>query len=158
TEEQLRQMMQALVIERFKLTFHRETKEASVYALVVGKNGHKLEEAKADDPGPQLQLRMRREVTAKKADIGKLAGILSMALDRVVIDQTGLKGNYNFELKWTPDESQPRGLDSPDAAASDPSGPSLFTAVQEQLGLKLEAKKAPVDLFTIDRAEKASEN
>ncbi len=77
-----------------------------------------------------------------------------------MIDQTGLKGDYNFELKWTPDESHDQGFKGPGDGPPPPdaNGPSLFTALQEQLGLKLESQKGSVDLLVIDHAEKASEN
>jgi len=98
-------------------------------------------------------------------DLGFLAGSLSNQLGRPVIDKTGLTGKYDFELKWTPDPGQPAampfgppppGVELP--PPPDPKGPSIFTALQEQLGLRLESQKAPVDILVIDRAEKPSEN
>ena len=104
-----------------------------------------------------------------KAPISFLTMTLSNQLGRTVVDETGLRGKYDFTLKWTPDQSErnlfgggpgpgpgPGGKDMP--PPPDPDGPSLFTALQEQLGLKLESKKGPVEILVIDRVEKPSEN
>jgi len=173
-----RQMIQALLKDRFQLTLHKESKDAPIYALVVAKNGPKMKELppapppSADDPkdapdkpDPKHMgrggMRMGRgELTGSGVKLSFLAEALSNPLGRTVIDKTGLKGDYDFELKWTPDESQGPGFrgagDAPPPA--DANGPSIFTAIQEQLGLKLESQKGPVDLLVIDHAEKASEN
>ncbi len=171
-------MVQALLADRFKLTLHKESKDASIYALVVAKNGLKIKEATAEeltppDPNeppkpPDAKGRMQGrgirmglgELTGQATKLSFLAEVLSNQVGRTVVDQTGLKGDYDFTLKWTPDESQGQMFRSPGDAPppSDPNGPSIFTAIQEQLGLRLEAKKGPVDLLVIDHAEKASEN
>lgn len=172
-----RQMIQALLADRFKLSLHRESKEAPIYALVVAKGGPKLKElppeAKTEaapkdapaEPDPKHPMRGgmrmgRGELTGEGIKLLFLADSLSNVVGRKVIDQTGLKGDYSFELKWTPDESHDQGFKGPgDApAAPDANGPSIFTAIQEQLGLKLESQKSPVDLLVIDHVEKASEN
>ena len=157
SEAQLKQMVQALLADRFQLTIHREMKEMPVYALVVGKNGSKLHQA--EGTGPQMRMG-RGQLTAQKVSLELFAKQLATQLGRSVIDSTGLKGDFDFKLEWTPDANQPMGLkegvDGP--APADSSGPTIFTAVQEQLGLKLEAQKGPVELLVIDRAEKASEN
>jgi len=172
-----RQMIQALLADRFKLTLHKESKEAPIYALVVAKNGIKIkelppEEQKPSDPKDTPDkpdpkhpgrggMRMGRgELTGQGIKLSFLAEALSNQVGRTVIDKTGLKGDYSFELKWTPDESHDLGFKSPGDAPppSDANGPSVFTALQEQLGLKLESEKGPVDLLVIDHAEKASEN
>jgi bla regulator protein blaR1 len=168
TSEQMRLKLQALLVDRFQLTIHRETKEGPVYALVIGKNGSKLQESKVQQQpaGRRRMMRMGRgELNAEGVGLDMLTDNLSNQLGRPVIDRTGLKGNFDFKLTWTPDPGQsmggfggppPPGVDAP--PPPDPNGPSIFTAVQEQLGLRLESQKGPVDLIVIDRVEKLSEN
>jgi len=139
---QLRLMVQTLLAERFQLKVRRETRELSVYNLVVDKNGPKLlEEVAAAGIGVGTA---RGNVHACGADMPTLARVLSGHLDCVVIDRTGLEGFYNFTLTWRVDET-------------DPAGAGLFSAIQE-LGLKLEAGKAPVDVLVIESAERPSRN
>jgi uncharacterized protein (TIGR03435 family) len=172
------QMLQALLADRCKLAIHRETTEQTVYALVVAKSGSKLHEAKPGDaypngfkgpdgqPGVGMMMMggAGGPVNAQGIAISNLAGFLSRQLGRKVIDKTGLTGIYDFTLKWAPDQSTPlfngpAGGPSPaDSAPADSSGPSLFTAVQEQLGLKLESQKGSVEVIVIDHVEKPSEN
>lgn len=90
--------------------------------------------------------------------MANLATMLSNQLNRVVLDETGLKGVYSFTLKWTPENVVMNGVPAPDTEPLDTSGPTIMTAIQEQLGLKLESKKAPVDSINITRIEKPSEN
>lgn len=176
--EQIRLRAQSLLADRFKLTLHRETKELPVYALVVGKNGPKLQEAKPGDTYPNGMkgldgrahggmMRMGRgQLTGQAIPLASLATMLSQQLGRTVVDKTGLKGNYDFTLQWTPDQSQPAMLMGPEggkpgtdnAPPPESSGPSIFTAIQEQLGLKLESQKGPVEFLVIDHVEKPSEN
>ncbi len=171
-------MLQALLAERFKLTLHRETKELSVYELVVAKDGPKFKEAKPGDTytngikGPDGQSHAgmmfmgREEFTAQGIPISNFVQHLTRQLGRNVVDKTGLTGKYDFTLKWTPDESQGamfKGTEGgqPGTGATptpESSGLSIFTAVQEQLGLKLESGKGPVDILVIDHIEKPSEN
>ncbi len=161
-QEQLRQRLQALLAERFQLAIHRETKEMPVYALVVAKNGPKLKEAAGDSR--QVGIRAGRgEIAAENADIKAFINILAARVGRPVLDQTGLKGIYDFKLEWTPEvgEGMMKGgpLDKAEGApAPDPSGPSIFTALQEQLGLKLEAQNGPAEVIVIDRVEKPTAN
>ena len=143
TTEQTRLMLQSLLAERFKVAQHHETKELTAYSLVVGKKGAQLKEVASEGLGIGLR---KSQLNGRGATIATLARVLSDRLGRPVSDQTGLKGFYDFTLTWAAE-------DSPDA-----SGPSIFTAMQEQLGLKLDLSKAPVDLLVIDRAEKPSEN
>jgi uncharacterized protein (TIGR03435 family) len=138
----LRLMLQALLADRFQLKVRRETKEVGVYNLVVDKNGPRMESVAAAGRGVGLQNGTMR---AFGADMATLASVLSRHVGRVVIDRTGLKGYYNFTLQWTADDL-------------DASGTALFQAIEEQLGLKLEAAKAPVEILVIERAERASEN
>ena len=157
------QMIQALLVDRFKLAFHRETRDLPIYSLVIAKNGSKLQESKIDvaNPGgrsglgPGMGVSQAGRggpitVTAQQTSTANLAIELSRELGRMVLDKTGLTGKYDFVLKWTPDDSQaPPGSTlngQPAPAAPDPSGPVLFTAIQEQLGLKLEPGKDPSKL------------
>ena len=161
-QQQLRAMVQKLLADRFKLAFHRDTRELSVYAIVVGTGGPKLTKNDSNPNGlPSLLFRGLGVLPAMNASLGDLAGVMQTAvLDRPVVDKTGLQGRYDFTLTWTPDESQfvNMGVRVP-APTGDPSAPpGLFTAFQEQLGLKLEPTKAPAEVFVIDRVEKPSEN
>jgi bla regulator protein blaR1 len=160
--EQTRQRMQSLLAERFHLSVHRETKEAPVYALAVSKSGSKLQPAKGG--GPDKMRMGRAEITGEAVEIQMLVMPLANILGRPVVDKTGLAGKFDFKLEWTPDPNQsfgnfgppPPGAEAP--PPGDPSGPSIFTAVQEQLGLRLESEKGPVEMVVIDRVEKPSEN
>ena len=165
--EQMRERLRALLAERFQLTIHRETKEQSVYALVVAKGGPKLQQSEGKEgSGPKGMMRMGRgQLSGQGVALQMLTQSLSSQLGRPVIDQTGLKGNFDFKLEWTPDPGQsggpfggapPPGVDGP--PPPDPNGPSVFTAVQEQLGLRLESQKGPVEMLVIDKVEKPSEN
>jgi bla regulator protein blaR1 len=160
--EQAKDRLKNLLAERFQLAIHRETKEQQVYALVVAKGGPKLQESK-DGQG---RMRMGRALlSGQGVELGMLTFTLSDQLGRLVIDKTSLSGKDDFELNWTPDPGQPAasplvpappGVELP--PPPDPNGPSIFTAVEEQLGLHLESQKAPVETLVIDRVEKPSEN
>jgi uncharacterized protein (TIGR03435 family) len=173
------QMLQALLADRFKLTVHRETKDLSVYALVVTKNGPKLLKAKRGDTyadgfkgidglpaGPhQMILRGRGEFKAQAQPVSALARALSLALGRPVLDKTGLTGEYDIALQWTPESQTPmfKGMEEGQQSggsrpSADSSAPSIFTAIQEQLGLKLESQKVSAEVLVIDHVEKPSEN
>jgi bla regulator protein BlaR1 len=173
---QVLRMLQSLLTDRFGLGLHRETKDLPVYALVIAKNGPKFNEAKPGDTYPNgltgpggrpiggggIMEPERGKLVGQGCPLSYLVDTLSKekAVGRTVIDKTGLAGNYDFVLRWT-DESQtssagPQRTDS--APPLDASGPSIFTAIQEQLGLKLESQKAPLEVLVIDRAEKPSEN
>jgi uncharacterized protein (TIGR03435 family) len=166
--DQMRERLRALLADRFQLTLHRETKEQSVYALVVAKSGSKLQAAQQQEGtgprGPMMRMG-RGELSGQGVALDMLTRTLSSQLGRTVIDRTGLKGNFDFKLTWTPDPGQsagppgggpPPGVDAP--PPPDPNGPSVFTALQEQLGLRLESQKGPVEMLVIDHVEKASEN
>jgi uncharacterized protein (TIGR03435 family) len=184
TRSQLRVMLQNLLTERFHLVLHREQKVMPVYALVVGKNGAKLKEAADQSggsdgdefdplpPAPPNELEVSSDgypnvppregswlvalrsgyarTRQLHASMGDLAGILSNQLEKPVTDATGLKGRYEFTLSWM---AAVPASPSPSAPAAD-SGPDLFAAVQQQLGLKLEASRAPVDVLVIDRFDR----
>ena len=162
---QMLRMLQALITDRFKLEVHHETKEMTVYALVVEKNGSKLTPHTGEPPQPGERLRVRRgTLTVKQGGIATLVRQLTLQVGRRVIDKTGLTGEYDFTLEWAPEPGQggPESIGLPPTLeplqASDSKGPSIFTAVQEQLGLRLDAQKGPVDIIVIDRVEKPNEN
>ncbi|MGA2262712.1 MAG: TIGR03435 family protein [Acidobacteriota bacterium] len=212
TRDMAKVLLQSLLAERFNLKIHRETKELPIYALVIGKDGHKLHESETQptsqagsqppDPSKPVQkgtynvgaggtagaavsvgpggkvvdteapvksgsmIRMGRgQLSAQMTPVSAIAAMLAQQLGRPVIDKTDIKGNFDFSLQWTPDETQRGpglgGMDRPATDSplpSDTSGPSIFTAVQEQLGLRLEATKGPVEILVIDHVEKASGN
>ena len=150
TIPQMRLMMQSLLAERFQLGVHRETREMPMYALVLGKGGSKLHLTEAvDNPvsarNPFGMTRSGR-LSGTQVSTGMLARVLSDQLGRAVEDQTGLKGVFDFTLDWAPDTD-------PDA----PTGASIFTAIQEQLGLKLDPRKGQVEVLVIDRIERTPE-
>lgn len=165
--EQMRERLRALLADRFQLTIHRETKEQPVYALMIGKNGPKLQESQTKEAnGQKGMMRMGRgQLSGQGVPLDMLTRTLANQLGRPVVDRTGLKGNFDFKLEWTPDPGQgggpfagppPPGVDAP--PPPDPNGPSVFTALQEQLGLRLESQKGPVEMVVVDRVEKPSEN
>jgi len=174
-------MLQSLLADRFKLTIHRETKDLPMYTLVIAKNGPKLKESKPDDAAPAAPATrggpggrggrggrgmsiMGRggPLVGQSVPIKFLVDLLSAILGRPISDKTGLTGTYDFTLQWTPDENQssPGGAPNgpPPPAPADTTGPSLFTAIQEQLGLKLESGKGPVEIIVIDHVERPSGN
>jgi uncharacterized protein (TIGR03435 family) len=167
-------MLQALLADRFKLAVRTESKELPVYELVIAKNGLKIQEAKPCDTyadgikggngkglGGDLMVGFGSAgtVRAQGIEIGTFVQGLSKYLKRPVVDKTGLTGRYDFTLHYAPDAKPyaPIGGASDDAA-SDPTGPSIFTAIQEQLGLKLEAKKDPLAMIAIEHVERPSGN
>jgi uncharacterized protein (TIGR03435 family) len=141
-------MLQTLLADRFKLVAHRETRPTPVYMLVVAKGGPKLKVSQEETMSTRNPRRGHCE--AKKVTIAWLAMAFHNSgwADRPVIDKTGLTDAYDFVLDWTPD----------DVKSDELSAPSLFTAVQEQLGLKLEAETAPHEVLVIDHVEKPAEN
>ena len=186
----LQLMIRSLLADRFKLVVHNETKEQTIFALVVarsdGKLGPELKKSDVDcvalmasarargsaPPAPQPGERPPCSVrigpgnlSASGGSLAQFSQSLGMFVGRVVVDKTGLTGLYDINLTWTPDQ-MPKGApgspgDQPirvNGVDIDPNGPSIFTAVQEQLGLKLDWQKGPVDMLVIDRAEKPVEN
>jgi uncharacterized protein (TIGR03435 family) len=168
--EQIRLREQSLLADRFKLKVSHETMDLSGYSLVVARNGPKISSAAADGarpgskafPGEGIRILGRGHLVGQNADTNTLTDVLSMLLSRVVVDNTGLKDKYDFALQWTPDEGEadriggaPMWTGPPPSTAL---GPSIFTAIQEQLGLKLESRKVPMDVLVIDHIEKPSEN
>jgi uncharacterized protein (TIGR03435 family) len=166
-------MIQLLLEERFSLKAHRESKEFPMYFLVVAKNGTKLQEAKPNPDDPSAENGVwggggTREgvttITAHLVPIGQLASRLTGIVGRTVLDKTGLTGKYDFTLKYAPEYlalQSPTGAASegqPTSTASDPTGITIFSAVQKQLGLKLESGKGPLEIIVIDHIEKPSGN
>lgn len=172
--------LRTLLADRFKLKLHLETKELQQYALVVAEDGPKLQQAKPGDTYPNgikgrdglgrpglMHMDMAKGLlTAQGLGMTDLAGYLSRQLNATVLDKTALTGNYDFTLHWAPDESQlamfkglPTGQHEIDnTSAPESSGPSIFTALQEQLGLELKSQQGPAQILVIDHAEAPSEN
>ena len=146
SNKQLSLMFQSLLEDRFKLALHREIREEPVYELVVARSGSKLKMASADERAG-FEMTTGR-IHSMAVPLEYLATNLGYLLGRQVMDKTGLTGKYSYTITYTPE----------DAAPADADGPSIFTAVQEQLGLKLESSKGRVELFMIDHVEKPSAN
>ncbi len=160
-DKQWKAMIQKLLAERFKLAFHRDKKELGVYAIVVSKTGVKMTKSQGDPNGlPALFFRGLGVLPAMNATMADFAGVMQSAvLDRPVVDHTELAGRWDFTLTWTPDEFQFGGLGIKlPPPSKDATAPDLFTAFQEQLGLKLESTKAPAEVFVVDHVEKPGEN
>lgn len=161
--EQLRHMVQQVLADRFQLKFHEDKKEMSAYVLFVAKGGEKMEKAAPDSGSlPGLFFRGLGVLTVRNATMQDFCELMQSAvLDRPVVDETELQGRYNFLLKWTPDESQFGGMGvkvSPPSDAAD-APPPLYTAITEQIGLRLEAmSKAPVRVLVVDHVDHFSAN
>jgi uncharacterized protein (TIGR03435 family) len=161
--KQFKLLIQSALTDRFKLTFHHDQKELSVYALTVGKSGPKLTETihQPSDPvnflfrGKPGNLMVSNSTMKDFCD-----GMQAAVMDKPVVDHTGLTARYDFNLNWTPDESQFEAMGGfkPPATEDPNAPPALSTAMQEQLGLKFDAVKAPADVFVIDHVEKPSAN
>jgi uncharacterized protein (TIGR03435 family) len=158
---QFEEMLRALMEDRFQLKVNHETREMPVYTLLAAKNGPKLTLSTGGSRGVQMR---PGTLTFTKSTTATLAAQLSLLTGRVVIDKTGLTGDYDFELRWAQEAGQgsPDAFGLPTVASDTPpvdtNGPSIFTALQEQLGLRLESQKGPVEILVIDHVERASEN
>jgi uncharacterized protein (TIGR03435 family) len=155
TQSQFRQMIQGLLTERFHMAAHRETRELPVYALVQARNGAKLTETRDDNPEVGVRIVGPGQMIGVKATMAMLAATLYRPLQRKVIDETGLTGSYSFKVRFAP-EPKRAGTGAEAAPASD--SPSIFTALQEQLGLSLKPGKGPVEVVVVDHAEKPTQN
>jgi uncharacterized protein (TIGR03435 family) len=160
-------MLQALVLDRLKMAIHRETRELPIYSLVIGKGGSKLQETKPSAPGVPVP---RGGVSVRTSRTGngpmtltvlhctniELPNVFVPHVGRTVVDKTGLTSVYDFTLQFMPDDAAV----APGSASSapDPTAPSIFTAIQEQLGLKLESGQGPVEVIVIDHVERPSGN
>lgn len=172
-------MMRSLLAERFKLVVHSETKNLPVYALTVAESGFKLQPVKADDSsssgmktpeglfvGRGNMMMGKGMVTGQALPVADLAHLLSEQLGRPVLDKTGLTGKYDFSLQWAAAGNELSALAAGESgsgaasSASQPaaSGPSLFEALQQQLGLKLEPQQSPMETLVIDHVEQLAEN
>jgi uncharacterized protein (TIGR03435 family) len=166
-------MLQTLLKQRFKLTLRQVTKDLPIYSLVLAEAG-KLHEAKGDcAPGPTQVLDLGMppcgtlrvfpwvgRLDGRKVPMTQLAANLSGFTKRMVLDNTNLGGKYDINLKWFPGPSEfpPRPAYLPPTYQPDPNSPPLLTAIQQQLGLKLESQTGPVPILVIDHVEMPSEN
>jgi uncharacterized protein (TIGR03435 family) len=144
---QLLLMLQTLLIERFHLVLHREQQVLPFLALVPGKKAPELREGIDSADAPRSFIPGR--IISNRLSMQVLATLLSRFMRMTVLDMTGLKGSYDVKLLWTPENLRPGG----EVNDTDVPGPSIFTAVQEQLGLKLESRKGPVEVLVIDQAD-----
>ena len=164
---EIRAMLQQLFQDRFELKFHWETKQTAVYDLVVSKPGKLHESDPGDCPplgsqdnnSPSCGGGLRNtpgDTQGRKLTADEIAGSLSFFVGRMVRNKTGLPGKYDVDLRWTPDSVR---LESSNSSPTiDASAPSIYSALQEQLGLKLQSARGPVKFLVIDRAERPSEN
>ena len=157
--QQVRRLLQKVLVERFQLKFHSEKRELSVYTITQPANTkHKMTESASDENLPSLRFPRQGLLPARNATMAGLAQALQGAvLDRPVLNQTKIEGRYDFTLDWMPDQFQFTSF-GPAPELPDNGKPNIFQAFQEQLGLKLEATKATADVIVIDRAEKPTEN
>jgi uncharacterized protein (TIGR03435 family) len=167
TREQRQAMLQQLLADRFKVVVHHQAKEFPLYALVVAKDGPKFEETKPEDLrkspvygviciGGGHRGTIEMQGCTMKQFAFHLGGSGRFDLGRKVVDQTGLTGYYSIALHWAPVDTANPSSNEP--SAPEPSGPSIFTAVKEQLGLELKPTKGPLDTIVIDHAEMPTEN
>jgi uncharacterized protein (TIGR03435 family) len=165
--DQRRLTIQALLASRFKLIVRHEVRELPVYDLAVAKDQPKFQETRPDEApirstkgfGGLVTRSRPGQLTVKWETMSHFAEMLSMILDRQVIDTTGLKGHYDFALDWAPDSNPAAGVGSSNETSVTPDpGPSIFTALQEQLGLKLKPQKGPVEVLVIAHIEQPSAN
>jgi uncharacterized protein (TIGR03435 family) len=152
TEQEWMKMMANLIVERFHLRYHLEKRELAVYAITVDQQGSKLESSDGGpDTLPSLGFRGRGELVARNASIKDLAWELQSAvLDRPVVDQTGLAKRFHFTLSWTPDDFQTSAL-AGEARKDSEIAPNLFTAIREQLGLRLTATRSKADVMVVEQ-------
>ena len=176
--DQLRLMLRTLLADRFKLVVHNETRNTSIYALVLAQNGKlgpNLHQSTTDCPTLRAQAAQSGDrdpcgvltvgnalitgrMSVRGMTVDTLAGLLGRDAGRPVIDKTGLAGSFDWELTWTPQAFLRGAFDRERFATIDPNGPSIFTAVREQLGLKLDSEKSSVDVLVIDHVEHPTED
>jgi uncharacterized protein (TIGR03435 family) len=142
----LMEMLQSLLADRFKLSIRRETKLIDAFVLDVARNGPKLERA---EDGESASSNARGLIDAKVMTMDRFAEVLSRQMDRPVVNHTGLRGVFNLKLEWAPEASAPDPADT---------RTSIFTAIQDQIGLRLRAQKTSLEVLMIEHAEKPSEN
>jgi uncharacterized protein (TIGR03435 family) len=164
TSDQIRQMVQSLLADRFQVTLHRENREQPTYSLVVAKNGPKLAKAKSDtcsgaptmqNPCGGFRIYKRSQMWGNTVTIKQFTAELTYMMGRMVLDKTAIAGLYDIRVEWTPEHFGPEpGTEvKPDEANG-----TLFTALQEQLGLRLQSERAPVETIVVDRATRPTTN
>jgi uncharacterized protein (TIGR03435 family) len=146
-DSRVRQMLQALLADRFHLAIRHETKELPAYSLNLAKNGPKLRESTTPEDMQDMRVDLG-QIKSNRMSMAQLTGVLSRLLGLPIVDKTGLTRYYDLLLKWTPD----------DGAADTTAGPSIFTAIQDTLGLRLIAGKESIDVLVIDHVERPTEN
>ena len=151
--DQIQEMVRKLLAERFGLAFHHEQRETAYYAIVITKGGSKVATSAAvDDRMPHVSVSgngKQREAKFKNSQMSDFALNMQRIADRPVVDETGLQGRFDFMLRWQPEDTSSDSADAP---------PMLFTAMEEQLGLKLQPKKGPVEATVIDKVARPSAN
>jgi len=147
--DEVPQMMQALLAERFRLEFHREQRVLNYYALVVAKGGPRMPGPAAAPVTLPAGVNGQLHILSSHMPMAEVVSVLSRYMHALVVDETGLPGEFEVKLVWTPDDRP---------VPEDQRGASIFTAVQEQLGLKLDSRKGPMEVMVIDRAEKVPTN
>jgi uncharacterized protein (TIGR03435 family) len=155
-KQQMKAMLQKLLAERFGLIVRHEYKEMPVFVLEAGKGRQKLQPTKHPEAPMTFRVAQRRQITAQNAPLESLTEALTWMLGRPVLDRTDLKGSFDYHLEWSPDELQLLSQDAP--SQKDDNAPSLAGALQEQMGLKLVSQKGPVDLITVEKAERPTAN
>lgn len=163
TFDQRREMFRQILTERFGLTCHADTRQLPVFALVIGKNGARLKQstpvpnaAPITQHGPGGMTVSPGHIVATSTSMPYFTDVLSNELGRTVVDRTGLDGSYDINLNWTPAEGEGGAMPAADVSPS--SDPSIFTAVQEQLGLKLQAEKTWVQVIVVDKVHLPDQN
>ncbi len=158
-DTQIRSMMKKLLAERFNLALHRENKELSAFTLNLGKSGPKLTVNETGGNLPGFGGRGPGSIGVRNSTMEQFAGFLQARIvDRPVVDKTGLKGKYDFTLTWRPDQLGPTPANAPPPPADLESRPDIFTAMQEQLGLRFQAEKTGVEVLVVDKASKPDDN
>ncbi len=158
-DTQIRSMMKKLLAERFNLALHRENKELSAFTLNIGKTGPKLTVNESGGNLPGFGGRGPGSIGVRNSTMEQFAGFLQARIvDRPVVDKTGLKGKYDFTLTWRPDQLGPTPANAPPPPADLESRPDIFTAMQEQLGLRFQAEKTGVEVLVVDKASKPDDN
>ena len=159
--DQIRRVTQALLADRFALKVHTESKDLPIYRLIIaakpGKELHKATACAAPEC-PAFDMLIGGQITARGVTMEDFAHAMTDLTSRPVRNQTALAGQYDFRLSWTPDDATPGAVGPRGSPAPDQTLASVFTALTEQLGLKLQSDKGPVDVYVIDHAEKPSEN
>jgi len=158
-------MVQSLLADRFQLRVHRETKKLPIYVLLLDKNGPRVKhatscvgETSSTNPCGGFTMTPRGDLIGRSVRMEQFVGNLSFLLHRTVLDKTELSETYDLDLHWAPDEATYSSLGGSGAPSLDSNRPEIFTALREQLGLKLQAQKGPVNILVIDHAAPPTEN